>query len=128
MCNKVENKNHSSLGYGINNREALVCRCSNLLGTNFKFCMQHSKNTASLRIGIHLAKAVFYQRYWCFQVKEPELPAIFFSMLCFDHFLLGFLVCFFLHTKFHLELMLGIYLKVHMMKRTKNCSFHHMNF
>jgi len=27
--------------------------------------------------------------------SQPELPPIFFSILCFYHFLLGFLVCFF---------------------------------
>ena len=59
---------------------------------------------------------------------KPELPPIFFSILCFYHFLLGILVGFFLHTKFQLQMMLGIYLKVHMMKRSTSCSFHHKNF
>ena len=60
-------------------------------------------------------RAMDYDRFFMQKTRTTSHIFLNFMFLSFSPRIFSML--FFLHTKFHLQLMLGIYLKVHMMKR-----------
>ena len=55
----------------------------------------HSYTNETYKKNIYVYTYIYIHTYSVNTTNKPKLPPIFFSILCFYHFLLGFLVCFF---------------------------------